>query len=181
MPLTGPAHAGSAPVVMIIRLAGEVDDLLVPELRSRLASAAGTPPRTFVVIDLSAVTFMNCAGLGPLLEAQALLGQRLWLRHPTRPVRRLLALIGPLAEFTVVDDATFLPGESGGQPGAAVTDEWSVNRRSTSRSGTGNRPFRFSRPDRDPWGGAGCAALRPSARSSIARSRGQWHAGMAGN
>ena len=50
-------------------LSGEVDLLTAPVLRSRLHQAASGAGE--LVVDLSAVTFMDCAGLEPLLEARA--------------------------------------------------------------------------------------------------------------
>lgn len=70
---------------------GEVDLATVEDLRERVADAL-RGPHPDVVIDLSAVTFMDAAGLRPLLEARAQLGDRLWLRDPSESVLMLLDL-----------------------------------------------------------------------------------------
>ena len=47
-----------------------------------------------MVLDLSEVTYMDCAGLAPMLAARARLGDRFWLRGLQPPVTRLLQLAG---------------------------------------------------------------------------------------
>jgi anti-anti-sigma factor len=84
----------------VLHLSGEVDLLTAPALRERLYDAALGSER-MLVVDLSAVTFLDCAGLGPLLEARAYLGGRLRLRGVPWPMQRLTGL---LATFTILDD-----------------------------------------------------------------------------
>jgi hypothetical protein len=58
-----------------------------------------------VIVDLSGVTFMDCSGLGPLLEAEARLGGRLSLRRVPPMVTALLHLAGLQARFGIAHDA----------------------------------------------------------------------------
>lgn len=91
----------SRPRDLVLRVAGEIDLQVAPALRARLARAAAVSPRT-LVLDLSEVTFISCAGLRALYEVRAELGERLWLRAPSRPVTRLLELIGVQSDFRIL-------------------------------------------------------------------------------
>lgn len=76
----------------LLRLRGEVDCLAADELRQALQQVT-TPGRVAtVLVDLDGVTFMNCAGLSPLLMAKRQLGERLQFRSLPSCVRRLLSL-----------------------------------------------------------------------------------------
>jgi anti-anti-sigma factor len=75
----------------IVRVVGELDLASAPELRDRIARAADDPTCE-VVVDLSGVSFVDCAGLGALLTAQAQLGSRLSLRGPSTPFLWLIEL-----------------------------------------------------------------------------------------
>jgi anti-anti-sigma factor len=82
-------------------LSGEIDLLTAPILRSRLhqaASGAGD-----LVVDLSAVTFMDCAGLEPLLEARTYLRGRISLRGLPWSIVQILRVTGLLTTFTILD------------------------------------------------------------------------------
>jgi len=81
----------SSPGRGVVRVAGGVDLAAAPGLRELLEQACADPVRP-VVVDLSGVTFMDCAGLGVLLEAAARAGDRLSLRGTPRPVAELLRL-----------------------------------------------------------------------------------------
>jgi anti-anti-sigma factor len=96
----------------VLYVAGEVDDTVAPGLRSQLACSSADPPRD-VVVDLSRVTFMSCAGLRPLIDAQARLGEHLWLRRVPRPVTRLLDLTHLRATFQVLEDRISGDDDSG--------------------------------------------------------------------
>ncbi|MFD5613404.1 STAS domain-containing protein [Kitasatospora sp. NPDC127060] len=83
----------SAPFV--VRASGDVDLAAAPRLRRDLAHALAA--HHDVVLDLSEVEFMDCAGLGALVEAlnQAdRQGRRLALRGTGPRVARLLELTG---------------------------------------------------------------------------------------
>ena len=109
---------------VVVNLAGEIDLAEVAALRSRLAAAAENSPGG-VVVDVADVSFLSCAALGPLLEAQRNLGGRLRLHRISPPVRMLLRLTGL--------DATF--GRFG------ETDTTSPGRLPTGRRAGRERPF----------------------------------------
>jgi stage II sporulation protein AA (anti-sigma F factor antagonist) len=77
----------------VLHLTGAFDLATAPGLRD-LLEAPTADPSWCGVVDLSAVTFMDCAGLRPLLEAQALVGNRVRFEGLSRQVTRLLVLIG---------------------------------------------------------------------------------------
>ncbi|MGW7444161.1 STAS domain-containing protein [Kitasatospora sp. NPDC054795] len=79
----------------IVRANGEIDLDTAPSLRRALATALETHRE--VVLDLSEVTFMDCAGLGALVRARNQAdrsGRHLILRGTSRCVVRLLKLTG---------------------------------------------------------------------------------------
>lgn len=84
-----PEASASTTTVVLSR---EVDLASGPELGAAVAAAAGGPG-TVVVLDASAVTFIDCAGLGAVLASQARLeagGRGLRLRAPSPAVTALL-------------------------------------------------------------------------------------------
>jgi anti-anti-sigma factor len=121
----------------VLYLSGEVDLLTAPTLRGRLYDAALGCER-MLVVDLSAVTFLDCAGLGPLLEARAYLGGRLRLRGVPWPIRHVLRLTGLLATFTILDDTEPESHEEQARQHDAAFAERLAARRSVS--GTANAP-----------------------------------------
>ncbi|MGH8912404.1 MAG: STAS domain-containing protein [Acidimicrobiia bacterium] len=78
-------------------VAGEIDLATAPRLREVLAladRAANGAGRVF--IDLSEVTFMDCAGFAPIAELRERFGEHhenLVIRNPSRRARRLLDLM----------------------------------------------------------------------------------------
>ncbi|MFC8718522.1 STAS domain-containing protein [Kitasatospora sp. NPDC057198] len=79
----------------LVRAHGEIDADTAPRLRRQLLRGLAAHPE--VVLDLSDVTFMDCAGLRVLVEARGLAdrkGGRLLLRGVGTPVARLLHLTG---------------------------------------------------------------------------------------
>lgn len=98
------SHFESSPHHSLVRVAGELDLASAPLLRDVLTSADADPARE-VVVELSAVTFIDCSGLAPLLEARAKLGERLRLSGLPRAVSQLLHLVGLDATFPI-DDPT---------------------------------------------------------------------------
>ncbi|HEX5332944.1 MAG TPA: STAS domain-containing protein [Cellulomonas sp.] len=97
----GPTPDDGSREVSVVRVVGELDLASASWVRDRIARAARNPARE-VVVDLSGVSFVDCAGLGALLSAQAQLGTRLSLRAPSVAVLKLLELttlraaVGPL-------------------------------------------------------------------------------------
>jgi anti-sigma B factor antagonist len=89
-----------------VRLAGDLDLATAPALRAAIARADHAPDHT-VTVDLAALTFCDCAGLGVLITDHHTLraaGGGLILIHPPRPVRRLLALTGTDRELAILGD-----------------------------------------------------------------------------
>ncbi len=84
----------------VLRVSGDVDLLSTPVVRGLLRQglAAG---RRDVVVDLSAVTFMDCAGLGVLLDARAGLGGNRRLRGLPWSLQRILERRGLPDAFTM--------------------------------------------------------------------------------
>lgn len=128
-PGTGPGPdvlptSGRLPAVVV--LTGELDMLTAPDVRRVLQDAcehADVVEHANVVVDLSAVTFIDCSNLALLLEARNRLGPRLRLRRCSAPVQRLLALTGLLDTFAVVDaQAPRAPRQRTAGPFAAPTD-----------------------------------------------------------
>ncbi|GAA2974147.1 hypothetical protein GCM10010519_06690 [Streptomyces lactacystinicus] len=79
----------------VVRADGEIDLGTAPSLRRALTAALKSHRE--VVLDLSEVTFMDCAGLGVLVQAHNQAdrcGGRLALRGAGRCVLRLLKLTG---------------------------------------------------------------------------------------
>ncbi|WP_042391633.1 STAS domain-containing protein [Streptacidiphilus carbonis] len=79
----------------LVQARGEIDLDTAPALQRRLTAALKAHGEA--VLDLSQVTFMDCAGLRPLLLAHHLAarhGGRLILHGACHPVLRLLELTG---------------------------------------------------------------------------------------
>lgn len=81
---------------------GDLDVASAPVLASALHVLGDLGVRR-VVLDLSAVAFMDCAGLGALLEADTRLADGLRLVRPSGAVLRLLALVGLTDRFATTD------------------------------------------------------------------------------
>ena len=111
-----PASGGWS-VVAVVAVHGDLDVATVPELDQALQEAVpDDDPVGQVVLDLRAVTFLDCSGLGPLLRARHRLAERFWLANVPRQPRRLLELTGLADAFAVVDDLppiTLVPRREG--------------------------------------------------------------------
>jgi anti-sigma B factor antagonist len=108
--VTPPAHSDRDPVtgierldgVVVVSLAGELDLYNAPALRAALlAEAAAAPDR--LVVDLSAVEFVDSTALGVLIETRRRLvdGTGLRLAAPGLETRRALAISGLDQHFAV--------------------------------------------------------------------------------
>jgi anti-sigma B factor antagonist len=83
---------------------GELDLASAPELERVLERLAGEP--SAIVLDLSGLTFADCAGLRPVREALcrgATLGRHVRLSSPRPAVRRVLNLTGLDEHLALVD------------------------------------------------------------------------------
>jgi len=86
----------------ILRISGEIDISTAPQLRERLQELDSRS----VVVDLSAMTFIDSTGLGVLVGAFKRLregGGDLVLRAPTRSTRKVLELTG-LSQVVTIED-----------------------------------------------------------------------------
>ena len=77
----------------VLVVSGELDIVAAPTLRQSL-EWAGNHPAAQVVVDLSAVTFIDCAGVRPLLEAKTHLGERVHVGNTSARVRWFLKVAG---------------------------------------------------------------------------------------
>ena len=78
---------------VMVRLRGELDIAGAPEFRDCLTALAPAD----IVIDMTHLTFLDCAGIGVLVGAHSRAvrhGRRLVLRNPQDTVARVLALSG---------------------------------------------------------------------------------------
>jgi anti-anti-sigma factor len=93
---------------VIVRLAGELDLYNAEVLRAALAEAIATAPKR-IVIDMTAVGFVDSTALGVLIEARSRLAEdALLLAAPQRETRRTLQVSGLDRHLPVhdsVDDA----------------------------------------------------------------------------
>jgi anti-anti-sigma factor len=93
---------------VIVRLTGELDLYNAEDVRTALAQAIDQAPRR-IVVDMSAVEFVDSTALGVLIEARSRLGHdALLLAAPQLETRRTLQISGldrHLAVHDSVDDA----------------------------------------------------------------------------
>lgn len=90
------AHYERSGGVVVIRLVGELDMATVVQLRQAVTEALETAA-TSVVLDLSALTFVDSSGIGALVGASRRfqeLGCSFALHAPTRSVLKALRLTG---------------------------------------------------------------------------------------
>lgn len=90
------------PAEVLVVWDGDVDVASAPVLAAGLRVLGDVGVR-HVLLDVSAVEFMDCAGLGLLLEADNRLDHGLVLVRPSRPVRRLLALVELADHFATTE------------------------------------------------------------------------------
>ncbi|MER6398597.1 STAS domain-containing protein [Kitasatospora sp. NPDC001603] len=101
-------------------LHGEVDHDQKEKLESSLAEAvkAGQPR---LIVDLSGLTFCDCASLNALLQTRQdaeAAGERLILAAPSPPVRRLLEITGTDEVFATCDSVRAALATAGTGPPA---------------------------------------------------------------
>lgn len=85
----------------VVHLVGDVDVGTARDVRDRLhASISGR--RGSLVVDLSGVTFMDCTGVGLLLEVSIAIGGPMVLLRCPRSVSELLRVTDTYDAFTVV-------------------------------------------------------------------------------
>ncbi|HWH15951.1 MAG TPA: STAS domain-containing protein [Miltoncostaeaceae bacterium] len=92
------------PTVVLVLVAGEVDLATAPAVAEAAhrgaAEANGDSP---LVLDLSAVDYMDSSGLRMLNELRTGFGDRLALHRPSHAVVRVLEVTGMAAHFSRVE------------------------------------------------------------------------------
>lgn len=93
------------PAACVVRIAGELDASDAPRVRALLAEQvlSGTGS---LVLDLSALSFIDSAGLAAIIAAHKgtrSAGTRLVLAGPSEAVRKVLAVTGLASVLTVAD------------------------------------------------------------------------------
>ncbi len=102
--MTNPLTVAAIPTVpeTVVRPVGEIDCGTVPLMRAAfdrtLREAAGDP-----LVDLSATTFMDCAGLNVLLQARRDWGNRVRLYQPPASLRRMLQALEMEDTFIIIE------------------------------------------------------------------------------
>ena len=114
-PAGGPSLAGRPSLVVLtsrqgpnttVRLSGELDIATAAVARATLQDLVATDSPSHVVVDMSALAFVDVAGLGVLLFARKALGGRLALLHPSAMVRRVIDLLDLADALPVLPDET---------------------------------------------------------------------------
>lgn len=100
------------PVEVGVTWEGDLDVASAPVLASavRVLDELGVGS---VALDVSAVSFMDCAGLGAVIDADTRLHGGVRLLRPSRAVLRLLSLVGLSDRFATADGTgatTVVPG-----------------------------------------------------------------------
>ena len=119
MPSVSPVRGGMVPAVElkvssrsqgdheVVIATGEIDLYTAPRLQSELAAViASTAPATRVIVDMSGVEFCDSTGMNVLLSCLRQARERggeLELAAPRPAVRKILAVTGLDAVFTVAD------------------------------------------------------------------------------
>lgn len=91
-----------SPDAVAVHLRGEMDVVSARSVDVLLSHAA-TGPTDELIVDLSQVVFIDCAGLRPLLHARDRLPGRMWIQHPSGQVRLLLDVTGLWSVFSVIE------------------------------------------------------------------------------
>jgi anti-sigma B factor antagonist len=97
----------ATPDAVVVRLGGELDLAGTHRLAAALEATRDVAPGLPLVLDLSAVSFMDSSGVRALVEAGRLAqetGRRLALLRPSRPVVRVLDLVDLRRVFVEIED-----------------------------------------------------------------------------
>lgn len=92
---------------LVVSIGGDVDHATIPEVQASVATAVTGEP-VVLVVDLSAVTFLDSAGLALMVSLHAQRPGRLRLVAPTSVARRPIEITGlnhVLAVFGTLADA----------------------------------------------------------------------------
>jgi anti-sigma B factor antagonist len=93
---------------IVLRLRGDLDMAVSPELREQLAAALEAKPKR-IIVDMKEISFMDSSGVAVLVVALQACGRKrmnLSLAAPSAPVRNVLEMSGLHAGvFEIVDQA----------------------------------------------------------------------------
>lgn len=132
----------------VLTITGELDVYATRGLSEPLNTLIGSAARA-VIVDLSAVTFMDSTGLGMLIKARRRLdaqGRSLIVICPAGPVRQLLEVTNLLTMFCVVDDEASAHQAAAARLGGEATSGSPCDHRAmtstppSSVSATGDHP-----------------------------------------
>jgi len=93
-------------------ICGELDLATAPGLDARLGRAVSGHEGDGFVLDLSGLTFLDCSGLRPLLQARNRLGPRLCLRGVPARVLWFLRLAGVSDSLRILTGGDYWPHEA---------------------------------------------------------------------
>lgn len=112
--MTQPLTVDAIPTVLsaVVRPVGEVDWGTAPLMRAAFDRALREAADGGLLVDLSGITFMDCAGLNVLLRARHDWGDRLRLFQPPASLRRILRALNMEETFTIVDTLATVPADS---------------------------------------------------------------------
>lgn len=99
---------------------GELDLATAPGLERALQDALAGDPGRDLIVDLDGVTFMDCAGLRPLLAVRNRVGDRLRLGNLSPASARLLALTGLTGLFARPEDRVEVAADTLSLPDTAA-------------------------------------------------------------
>jgi len=97
----------------IVKLSGELDVASAPDLRERLLIMLDRQAPGRVIVDLSALSFIDSSGIAVLVNTERrarLLGCAFELAAPQAVVRRVLEVCG-LQHYFVISESIAAPGE----------------------------------------------------------------------
>ncbi|MHC1788021.1 STAS domain-containing protein [Solidesulfovibrio sp.] len=98
---------------LLLKYAGEITLEMTADLKRRLDAELGEGDVRVVVIDLSAVPFMDSSGIGFLVSVNTRMkssGKSFYLYQLSPAVEKTLGLVQLIGFFTVLPDATALAG-----------------------------------------------------------------------
>ncbi|PWW60208.1 anti-anti-sigma factor [Actinokineospora spheciospongiae] len=97
-----------------MHVTGEIDFLTAPALRTAVSDGLARPALSALVVDLTGVTFLGCAGVTVLIDARLRIRERggaLVVVCPRGAApRRILVLLGLDDVLTLVEDFDALDG-----------------------------------------------------------------------
>jgi len=123
--MNGPSDSPISPLVRwwALHVSGELDLATAPALQARLGRAMSLHHGAGFVLDLAAVTFVDCAGLRPVLRARNRLGHLLYLRRVPAGVLRLLDLADVADSLHVLPQGRSWPPRTGPELHGVVLDD----------------------------------------------------------